>query len=76
MALVTAISGGRSAAASLALAVGNLGAGSIPPLLGVVLNAAGPRAGVLLLLAAALVMPLLLAAVAVRAVRRPLPADG
>ena len=76
MALVTAISGGRSAAASLTLAVGNLGAGSIPPLLGVVLNASGPRAGVLLLLAAALVMPLLLAAVAVRAVRRPLPAQG
>ncbi len=76
MAMVTAISGGRSAAASLALAVGNLGAGSIPPLLGVVLNESGPRAGVLLLLAAALVMPLLLAAVAVRAVRRPLPAQG
>jgi len=76
MALVTAISGGRSAAASFALAVGNLGAGSIPPLLGVVLNESGPRAGVLLLLAAALVLPLLLAAVALRAVRRPVPAQG
>jgi fucose permease len=76
MALVTSISGGRSAAASLALAVGNLGAGSIPPLLGVVLNESGPRAGVLLLLAAALVMPLLLAAVALRAMRRPVPAQG
>jgi fucose permease len=50
MALVTSVSGGRGGAAGLALAVGNLGAGTIPPLLGVVLAASGARAGVTLLL--------------------------
>lgn len=63
MALVAAVSGGRSGAASLALGVGNLGAGTLPPLLGVVLSGAGPRAGALLLVGAAALQLALLSAV-------------
>lgn len=69
MAVVAAVSHGRGAAASLALAVGNIGAGLIPPLLGVVLSASGPRAGVSLLLWAALAMLLLAGVVIARQVR-------
>jgi fucose permease len=48
----------------MALAIGNVGAGLIPPLLGVVLSNAGPRAGITLLLWAALAMLLLFGSVA------------
>lgn len=64
MALVAAVSGGRGVAASLALGVGNFGAGTIPPLLGVVLSRSGPQAGTWLLLAAAAAQLLVLGAVA------------
>jgi fucose permease len=64
MALVAVVSQGRGGAASMALAIGNVGAGLIPPLLGVVLSDAGPRAGITLLLWAALAMLLLFGSVA------------
>jgi fucose permease len=53
MALVASVSRGRGGAASLALGVGNLGPGTIPPLLGVVLSEGGPQAGSWLVLGAA-----------------------
>lgn len=72
MALVAAVSGGRGVAASVALAVGNLGAGSIPPLLGVVLSSAGPPAGAALILGAVVSQLLLFAAVTLLYRRRRL----
>lgn len=71
MAVVASLSAGRGAATNLALAVGNIGAGIIPPLFGVVLSVAGPRAGVELLLGAAVVMLALLGAVVLRAGNGP-----
>jgi fucose permease len=64
MALVAASSQGRGAATNLALAIGNLGAGIIPPLLGVVLSESGPRAGATLVLCAVGAMVALLSLVA------------
>jgi MFS family permease len=74
MALVAASSHGRGAATSLALGVGNMGAGVLPPLLGVVLSGSGPRAGALLLLGAATVMLVLFSLVSLTGARRPMVA--
>lgn len=76
MALVAASSQGRGAATSLALAVGNTGAGVLPPLLGVILSEAGPRAGALLLLGVALGMLLFFSLLSLSGARRPSVAAG
>lgn len=75
MAVVAAASRGRSGAAGLALAVGNLGGASIPPLLGVVVAGPGPGAGAGLVLGLA-ALQLGLLAVAGRAARRGGLASG
>lgn len=64
MAVVAAVSGGRSGAAGLALGVGNLGGATIPVLLGVLVSGPGPAAGATLVLAlVALLLGILGAAV-------------
>lgn len=50
MAIVASVSRGRGGAAGLALAVGNVGGATIPPLLGVLLTGPGPSAGAALIL--------------------------
>jgi MFS family permease len=76
MAFVATSSHGRGAATSLALGVGNMGAGLLPPLLGVVLSGSGPRAGALLLFGAALTMLALFSLVSLAGARRPTVAAG
>lgn len=76
MAFVAASSHGRGAATSLALGVGNMGAGVLPPLLGVVLSESGPRAGALLLLGAAVAMLALFSLVSLAGARRPRAVTG
>lgn len=63
MAVVAAASRGRSAAAGLALGVGNIGGATLPALMGVLVAGPGPGAAASLVLAmAALLLGLLLAA--------------
>jgi MFS transporter, FHS family, L-fucose permease len=56
LALVATIARGRSAATSLALAIGNVGGALIPPALGLVLSGAGPAAAAALVLALSLIV--------------------
>lgn len=56
LALVATIARGRSAATSLALAIGNIGGALIPPALGLVLSGAGPAAAAALVLALSLIV--------------------
>jgi fucose permease len=64
MAVVAAVSRGRSAAAGLALGVGNLGGATIPALMGVLVAGPGPGAGAVLVLVMACALLGLLAAAA------------
>jgi len=64
IALTSALSGGSPSAASLVLAVGNVGGMLIPAILGVLITGSGPAAGALALVAAALLMLALFAGLA------------
>ncbi|NTU80927.1 MAG: MFS transporter [Chloroflexales bacterium] len=76
MALVASVSGGRSGATGLALAVGNFGGASIPPLMGVLVQGPGPGAGAGLTLALAALLLGLLGAAAWAGRAQGLPAEA